>query len=236
MITMHDIDIMEITIRLFIAAAIGAAIGFERENNHQAAGLRTNIIVCVAACILTIIQLEISLSIIRRGLENPDLQPMLNTDFSRITAQIVSGIGFLGAGAIITTKMDTVSGLTTAATIWGVAGLGIAVGMGYYYLSVIGALILLIVLYVLKRVFHTGETYHLVITVTEREAVKKFNNLFEHNNMQTRDIDFKMEQTSEGKIFHFTYKIFIPLSINRNDLIDEFLSLSDSILSISFED
>ncbi len=232
----HDIDFLEITVRLFIAAAIGAAIGFERENTHQAAGLRTNIIVSVAACILTIIQLEISLSIVRIGLENPDLQPMITTDFARITAQIVSGIGFLGAGAIITTKMDTVSGLTTAATIWGVAGLGIAVGMGYYYLSIVGALILLIVLYVLKKVFHTGEIYHLVITLSERDAIKKFNDLFKLRNLETTDEDFKMEQTPDGKLFHITYKVFIPLSISRNDLIDEFLSLSDSIRSISFKD
>ena len=113
---MYDLNYVEVTIRLVIAIMIGAAIGMERETNHQSAGLRTNIVVCVSACLLTIIQKETSYMVIRMSMENPDLQSVLSTDFTRLTAQIVSGIGFLGAGAILTTRSDTVSGLTTAAT------------------------------------------------------------------------------------------------------------------------
>ena len=143
---MYDLDYTEIALRLLVSAILGLAVGIERERKNQSAGIRTNIIVCVSACILTIIQVEISFSIIRLVLDNPDLQGIISTDFSRIVAQIVSGIGFLGAGSIITTQIDKVSGLTTAATIWAVAGLGIAAGYGYYFLAIISTLILVAVL------------------------------------------------------------------------------------------
>ncbi|MDE1549013.1 MgtC/SapB family protein [Jeotgalibaca caeni] len=233
---MYDLDILEITLRLLIAVGIGATIGFERESTHQSAGLRTNIIVCVASCVLTIIQIEVSYAVIRMGLSNPDLQSMLSTDFARITAQIVSGIGFLGAGAILTTKMDTVSGLTTAATIWGVAGLGIAVGMGYYYLSIISCLIILIVLFVMKRLIRTGEIFLLEIKLTDRDAIAKFNDLFKLHKMKTTDEDFRMERTADGVIFHIMYTVYVPKTLNHNDLIDEFLAITDSISEISFRD
>ncbi|HJB22539.1 MgtC/SapB family protein [Jeotgalibaca ciconiae] len=233
---MYDLDYFEITLRLIISVGIGAAIGLERETNHQSAGLRTNIVVCVSACLLTIIQGEISYMVLRMGLENPDLQPMLTTDFARITAQIVSGIGFLGAGAIITTRADTISGLTTAATIWGVAGLGIAIGMGYYYLSLVSCLIILIVLYVLKRMVRIGEIFRLDIKVSDRDAIQQFHAFFKENKLKTTDEDFKMLQTNEGVIFQLTYNIYIPRSVNHNDIIDEFLKLNESIIEISFKD
>lgn len=233
---MYDLNYVEVTIRLVIAIMIGAAIGMERETNHQSAGLRTNIVVCVSACLLTIIQKETSYMVIRMSMENPDLQSVLSTDFTRLTAQIVSGIGFLGAGAILTTRSDTISGLTTAATIWGVAGLGIAVGMGLYYLAIVTCVILLIVLYVLKRIVKIGELFQLDIKVTDRSAIEKFNQFFKDHNLKTTDEDFKMLKTTEGVIFHLNYKIYIPYTVNHNDMIESFLKLSDSIIEISFQD
>lgn len=233
---MYDLDLVEITIRLFLAVVLGAAIGFERETTHQSAGLRTNIIVCVASCLITIIQIEISFNVLRMSLENPDLQGILSTDFARITAQIVSGIGFLGAGAILTTKADTVAGLTTAATIWGVAGLGIAAGMGYYYLSIVTCIILLIVLYVMKKLIRTGEVFVLDIKITDREAIEKFHDIFKARRIKTTDQDFRMENTADGRIFHISYTIYIPRTINHTDLIDDFLAVSDDIVEISIQD
>ncbi|APZ48379.1 hypothetical protein BW721_00995 [Jeotgalibaca sp. PTS2502] len=233
---MYDLNYVEVTIRLIIAIMIGAAIGMEREKNHQSAGLRTNIVVCVSACLLTIIQKETSYMVIRMSIENPDLQSVLSTDFTRLTAQIVSGIGFLGAGAILTTRSDTISGLTTAATIWGVAGLGIAVGMGLYYLAIVTCLIILIVLYVLKRIVKIGELFQLDIKVTDRSAIEKFNQFFKDHNLKTTDEDLKMLKTTDGVIFHLNYKIYIPYTVNHNDMIESFLKLSDSIIEISFQD
>ncbi|MFZ2761096.1 MAG: MgtC/SapB family protein, partial [Trichococcus flocculiformis] len=149
---MYTISTLEITLRLLAAVFVGGVIGYEREENRQAAGLRTNIIVSVSACLITLIQLEIGYYSLNLAIANPDIASSITVDFTRIIAQIVSGIGFLGAGTILITKRDTVTGLTSAATIWTVAGLGIAVGMGYYFLSVIGCLILYIVLHIIKKI------------------------------------------------------------------------------------
>ena len=233
---MYDLDYLEITLRLLIAALIGSAIGFEREATHQAAGLRTNMLVCLASCILTITQAEVSYFIIRLSLENPELQTILSTDFARIPAQIVSGVGFLGAGAILTTKSEMVTGLTTAATIWAVAGLGIAVGYGYYYLSALACIVMLLVLYVLKKIIRTHEVFKLDIVLQDKDVIQSFNKLFKKNNLETSGEDFIMERTEDGSTYHVTYDVFIPPTMDRNDLIDEFLNVSDSIIKISFRE
>jgi putative Mg2+ transporter-C (MgtC) family protein len=114
-------------LKLFVSLALGAVIGLEREISDKAAGLRTNILICVGACLFTIVSSW-----------NPGADP------TRIAAQIVSGIGFLGAGAIMHDG-DRVVGLTTAATIWIVAAIGMAVGQGMFTVGAITTLIVLLV-------------------------------------------------------------------------------------------
>ena len=113
---------------LLIALGIGAIIGAEREYRSKSAGLRTMIMVSLSSCLFTILSLKI-------GVENPD----------RLAANILTGLGFLGAGVIFKDE-NRISGITTATTIWMVAALGMAVGAGYTFLSLIGTLMVLIVL------------------------------------------------------------------------------------------
>jgi putative Mg2+ transporter-C (MgtC) family protein len=133
-----DIDI---TIRLILAAALGSIIGFERERLLWAAGIRTHMLVSVGACLLMIV----SAYGFQRALE---MQHVI-LDPSRIAAQVVSGIGFLGAGAILL-KGEVVRGLTTAASIWAVAAIGLAAGGGLYYAATVSTLIILAILAGLK--------------------------------------------------------------------------------------
>jgi putative Mg2+ transporter-C (MgtC) family protein len=107
--------------RTAVAAALGAAIGLERQRSGKVAGVRTNMLICLGAAVLTILSREIG--------QPPD------DSAARIAAQIVPGIGFLGAGVIIRDR-GGVHGLTTAATIWLVASVGMAVGAGYYALAI----------------------------------------------------------------------------------------------------
>jgi len=117
---------------LALAAVLGGAIGWEREHARKPAGLRTNILICVGAALLTDIGIQMA-----RSWEGPTADP------ARIAAQIVSGIGFLGAGTIIQAR-GSVTGLTTAATLWVVAAIGMAVGSGMY-LEATGATLLVLV-------------------------------------------------------------------------------------------
>jgi putative Mg2+ transporter-C (MgtC) family protein len=133
---------MEVAIRLLISFGIGAAIGLEREYRSKAAGLRTMIMICLGSTVFT----EISINL---GGANPD----------RIAASIVSGIGFLGAGVIFKDGL-TVTGITTATTIWISAALGMAVGAGEYFIAIVGSGVVLIVLTALEKFQHVVERFH----------------------------------------------------------------------------
>ena len=116
---------------IILAVVFGTAIGLEREVRGKAAGLRTNVLICLGAAVFTIISK-------RMGVEH-------NDSLTRIVAQIVTGVGFLGAGAIIQDRAG-VHGLTTAATIWLVASIGMACGAGFHGLAVLSALMAVLVL------------------------------------------------------------------------------------------
>ena len=133
----HSIGWPEVLLRLFVAAALGGAIGVERELRERQAGLRTHLVVCLGAALFTLVSAY--------GFEGIVSQGLVVADPTRIAAQIVSGIGFLGAGAIIRQGLS-VRGLTTAATLWLVAAIGMASGAGYWdgaLIATVGALITL---------------------------------------------------------------------------------------------
>ena len=122
---------LDLLLRLSLAALLGGAIGWEREHAQKPAGLRTNLLICTGAALLT----DLSATMAASG--GP------NADPARISAQIVSGIGFLGAGTIIQAR-GHVRGLTTAATMWVVAAIGMAVGFGAY-IEAVGTTVLVLV-------------------------------------------------------------------------------------------
>jgi putative Mg2+ transporter-C (MgtC) family protein len=125
----------DLMLRLLVALALGAIVGLERERQERAAGLRTVTMVSLGSCLFTII----------------GAYGFANTDPSRVAAQIVTGIGFLGAGTIFLRK-DLVRGLTTAATIWAVAAIGMAAGTARYFEAAFTTLLILAVLMVLKPI------------------------------------------------------------------------------------
>lgn len=123
--------------RLLISVIIGVLIGLERTNRYKEAGIRTHAIVALGSCLLMI-------------LSKYGFQDTLDADHSRIAAQVVTGIGFLGAGMILVRK-NTVSGLTTAAGIWTTSAVGMTIGAGMFFIGISAALLIIIV----QIVFHT---------------------------------------------------------------------------------
>lgn len=132
----------EIILRLSLAFLFGALIGLERERRHWAAGLRTHMMVCVGSCLVMIVS-AFGFSDILGGNH-------IVLDPSRIAAQVISGIGFIGAGAILLLKQGTIKGLTTASGLWTVAAIGLATGGGMYFAAAITTVIALIILWALK--------------------------------------------------------------------------------------
>ncbi len=123
---------VEMTLRLLLAVALGAAIGYQRERAGKLAGLRTHALICTGAALFTIASLYGFGAV---------------ADPARVAAGIVAGIGILGAGAIIRREGGVVEGVTTAATIWTVAAIGLAAGAGLYLVSAVTTVIASIVLY-----------------------------------------------------------------------------------------
>src|SRR3954462_5910347 len=130
-----DIDIL---IKLGISAVLGMIIGLERELKRKPVGLKTSLVICIVSCLLTIVSIESAYKFPHNDQINITMDPL------RLAAQIVSGIGFLGAGVILRRGNDSISGLTTAALIWGAAGVGIAVGAGFYLEAFAGVALLII--------------------------------------------------------------------------------------------
>ena len=124
-ILIHSFTV-EVLIKLIVAATLSLIIGIERELKKKPVGLKTSMVIATFSCLLTIISIETAYSTPPRDDINITMDPL------RLAAQIVSGIGFLGAGVILRKGNDSITGLTTAAMIWGAAGIGIAVGAGFY--------------------------------------------------------------------------------------------------------
>ena len=130
---------LDLLLRLVLAVVLGGAIGWEREASSKPAGLRTNILICVGATLFTDLSIRFGGVAIEGAVRDP----------ARIAAQIITGIGFLGAGTIIQAR-GTVTGLTTAATLWVVAGIGMSVGSGSYVEATGATLLVLVVLVLLS--------------------------------------------------------------------------------------
>ena len=127
---------LEMVLRILLAAVLGMIVGFERLHAHKPAGLRTHMLVCIGSALFTV----------------ASIYGFKGSDPSRVAAGIVTGVGFLGAGAIIHAQDGGLHGLTTASSIWAVAAIGLAAGAGMYIVAPVATGIVLVVLYVLKRV------------------------------------------------------------------------------------
>jgi putative Mg2+ transporter-C (MgtC) family protein len=136
-----ELDGPTMILRLLISVILGGVIGWEREGRRQSAGLRTHILICLGSTLLMLISIFIPQT----------FKNFQNGDPGRIAAQVVSGIGFLGAGAIFRLGA-TIKGLTTAATIWVAAAIGLAVGAGVYLAALVGTVLILFVLVGLEKV------------------------------------------------------------------------------------
>lgn len=223
----------EVLIRLAIAVLAGGAIGYERESKNRPAGFRTHILVCIGACVISLVQVNMNEEIIRRVLINPNLADILRADYGRLSAQVISGVGFLGAGTIIHNK-GSIKGLTTAATLWLVACLGIAVGYGYYFISLTATVGCVIILTSLKRfqtrIFHASEHFKFEVEFVKRsKAVDFIDEYFDVKNIHVLTMEFIVHEEDERKACIYT--VSIPKSLSPMNIIKE-LSHNENIYEI----
>lgn len=200
------LSLKEIIIRIFMAIIIGGMIGYERGHSNRPAGFRTHILVCLGAAIVSLTQDQLRINLLNFAETNPDTAQLLKTDLGRIGAQVVSGIGFLGAGTIMRDK-GVIGGLTTAASIWATGCIGLGIGWGFYYLAVPSGIAILIVLVTLKKVERSLIDHrHIVkISVQFSQGTKYNDNLLEtYEIFKKMNITIKSikKGTDENKILY----------------------------------
>ena len=174
--------------RLLLAAVLGGAIGAERELNDQAAGLRTHMLLTIGTCLFTLISAY-------------GFGSGIGTDPSRLAAQIVTGIGFLGGGAIVRHGL-TVKGLTTAASIWATASVGVAVGAGSYVLGIGGAALVVGTLFGLRRVSNVLQRWgvsreEFVLTTDPRFDLQRLVELVERERVDLRGLEHHEDEDGD---------------------------------------
>jgi putative Mg2+ transporter-C (MgtC) family protein len=232
-------DIWEICIRLGLAILIGFVVGLERERRHRPAGIKTHILVCMGATIISLIQVEMIQDVILQVAKNPELGNILKADYGRLGAQVISGIGFLGAGTIMRTR-GSIKGLTTAATLWLVACVGLGIGMGYYAISIISITLVMAIITLLKY-FQKGLQSKSGIQILDLHFVNKketmllLHDYFSEKNIQVRNIEFSDEQENlhvNGKpLIQCSYSIALPKGSDLQKVIND-LGMEDNIMQI----
>jgi putative Mg2+ transporter-C (MgtC) family protein len=188
-------DILEIALKLLLAVALGGIVGIERETSHKPAGFRTNILICLGATMVMILS-DLVLSQNGRA----------GGDATRLAAGVVTGLGFLGAGTIIQAR-GTVTGLTTAATIWAVGVLGLVIGAGYYLPAVIYTVIIVTTLLIFRRfedVHFARSIYRYTLkTRAAKETLVSVKKLALHEGIRFKEFSHKREGSLTVIAFSF---------------------------------
>lgn len=202
------IPFSEVVLRLLVALVLSGIVGWQREITQRPAGLRTHMLVCLGATLLTLVSVSI-----------PGADPM------RLASGIVTGIGFIGAGTIIRSTPTEVRGLTTAASIWMIAGVGIATGVGFYSGAVLTTILAYIVLVLLKRVerFYRREQER-IITIEGRNRpglLGEIGTILGAYHIDIRDVEI----TIEGERASIELRVDLPTMADIHDLIQKLKSL-----------
>ena len=201
-------------LRVVVAIAIGTIIGVEREYKNRPAGMRTHVLVCLGACTVALLES----SFIADVNSAADVSSAVTYNFGRLSAQVISGIGFLGAGTIFTAQRKIV-GLTTAASLWCVACLGLAVGYGYYFIAAVGCVCVIAV----KKV---------EVTFVHRiESMQFINDYFKEKEIKTIDLDFHVEAKDGVNIYTNIYTLQMPNNITYAEVVNQ-LSEYPNMMSV----
>ena len=191
----REFNTLTVCFRMILAFACGTIIGLERSYRNKPAGFRTHTLVCLAACIASLTGLYLY------------LVAHLPTDVSRIGAQIISGLGFIGAGTIVVTKQNTVKGLTTAAGIWTTGIIGLAIGAGYYEGGIFAAVLVLLI-ETDQSHFRNGirqmTDYRIVVTYHARRNLDAVLRFCKDQNMTITNLKVDRSEDSEKPVYTAT--------------------------------
>lgn len=213
---------LDILLKLALAIVLGAIIGFEREYKNRPAGLRTNILVCLGATLVQIISIEIF----------NNYHQLSNVDPARLGAQVISGIGFLGAGTIIREGAN-IKGLTTAASLWVVACIGLAIGQGIYVPAILAAILSFITLTALRgiegRMFRKSPYLNIECVIDNKPGqIGLMGQTLGSMCVDIRNIEFR---DNEGERIMVFFSLVVPRNTKKDSVIERLME-NEGVYSI----
>ena len=218
--------------KLLLAAVIGGAVGFERESHGQAAGFRTYLIVAAGACLMMLVSLHME-ELFRHLTTNSAVR----LDPGRIASYAIASMGFLGAGAIIKGK-GTVRGITTAAGLWVVTGMGLAIGAGYIYQTIFTTGVILIALYWLQPIRKIAKRrYYRILTVVykgDKEPIDDIKNIItRYTSFYVQNVSYEHDLSTQTTTYHI--RLYSRGEGHWKEVLKEIKPL-DGILRLKWEE
>ena len=210
--SLRDVNMVSVTVRMFLAVLCGGIIGIEREYKRRPAGFRTHILICLGAAMTTLTSQFLYLEL------------HYYTDMARLGAQVVAGVGFIGAGTIIVTQRQRVKGLTTAAGLWAAAIIGLALGGGFYEGGIFATILILLAELLFSkleyRMLENAPEINLYMEYTDKACLENILKLFRELNLKILNLEITRPTGSE----HHNACAIFSLRLNKRCRVEKLLA------------
>jgi len=214
-------EVLDIIIKMVLALVCGGILGIERERKKRAAGFRTYMLVCLGSTLVMMTNQYI-------------YEHYLTGDPSRMAAQVISGIGFLGAGTIIVTRHNRVKGLTTAAGLWASACVGLAIGIGFYEAAVIGAVMIFVAMVIMhgmeRRIASSTKLCLLYVEMKKMSVLRSVRFYIKENNIEL----LEMEVEKTGNTGEKGIAVLLSVKVPNNGMREELITVVGAMEGVTF--
>ena len=214
---LREITYLAVALRILAAVVIGGLLGLERELKNRAAGLRTYMLVCTGSCLIMLTNQFIFQAVGNIG------------DPVRMGAQVISGIGFLGAGTIIVTRRNQIKGLTTAAGLWTAAAVGLAIGIGFYEAAIAGALAVSLVMTLMQkldtRMRRKSRRIEIYVEISSQLSLGAFLQQLRARNLEPEDVMRDRNAQADTNVRCYTATVKAHKAIVHSEVIQDLLAI-----------
>ena len=212
----REVTYLAVILRISAAFLLGGILGFERGLKQRPAGLRTHMLVCVGACMIMLTNQYV-------------FQASQTGDPVRMGSQVVSGIGFLGAGTIMVTKRNQIKGLTTAAGLWAAAAVGLALGIGFYEAALMGSVMILLTLTVVhgldNRIHNNTRLTKLYVELDHSVSIGRFSKLVREQDLEIEDLQLDRDHTYGDGIRSMVLTVRAKGKLSHKNLVENLQSI-----------